>query len=236
VWFGCGPSADLRISSIRQNGDRLSFALADCGEFELPIPGPHNAYNAAAAIAVARSLAVEPRIIAAQLAAFRPPAMRLAIERVGPLTIVNDAYNANPASVRAAIDTLATMPNRGRRVGVFGEMRELGPHSANEHRKVAEYLRNSGVFDVTVLVGPAVDLMHATLAAMPQPAECVTMPTVEACGSWLADNLREGDLVLLKASRAVALERVLPFIRLRFDAAATPGQTSSPTTAGASAA
>ena len=134
--------------------------------------------------------------------------------------MINDAYNANPPSALAAFESLRAMPCSGRRFAVVGEMRELGERSGELHRKVADGLALSGV-DRVLLVGGAGALMHEALAAgglfgaRVEHCECV-----ENCVERLSDELREGDVVLLKASRAVGLDRLVEPLRQRL--AATP--------------
>jgi UDP-N-acetylmuramyl pentapeptide synthase len=134
---------------------------------------------------------------------------------VGGVTLINDAYNANPQSALAAIEVLQQMPCRGQRVAVFGEMRELGSRSADLHCKVAERLRESGVQRV-ILVGAAVGAMSGALAGGglfgPSVERCVE---VDDCLERLAGSLQAGDVVLLKASRAVGLERLVEPLRER---------------------
>jgi len=150
------------------------------------------------------------------------PPMRNEIVEVGGITIVNDAYNANPSSALAAIDTLEQLPCRGRRILVFGEMRELGRQSAALHRRVAERIRSAGLHRV-VLVGSATDPMYELLGdgALFGPS-VERVADVDECTARLAEGVQPGDVVLLKASRAVALDRVVAPLKERLAAAAAP--------------
>jgi UDP-N-acetylmuramoyl-tripeptide--D-alanyl-D-alanine ligase len=211
--FGWAEDADLRVSAARYDAPWLHFELNGRFGYRLRLPGRHNASNAAGAVAVARRIGLEHAELAARLESFVAPPMRNELLEVGGVTIINDAYNANPRSAVAAFESLAAMPARGRRIVVFGEMRELGPRSAELHREVAERLAETRV-DHVFLVGPAGAWMRAALgeATLFRPAvECCD--DVERCGERLAELLRGGDVVLLKGSRAVGLERLIEPLR-----------------------
>jgi UDP-N-acetylmuramoyl-tripeptide--D-alanyl-D-alanine ligase len=203
VRFGAAADADLRVSQVHYEDGALRFTVNERFAYRLPMPGAHNAHNAAAAIAIARRMSFEHDAVAQRLATFAPPPMRMEMQTLGNVTLINDAYNANPASMRAAIEMLESHPVTGRRIMVIGEMRELGQRSNDEHRKLAERLARSRL-DHVLLVGPAGDMMHAAFGSRPN-AERVG--SVDACGQRLSELVRPGDIVLLKASRAVGLER-----------------------------
>jgi len=212
VTFGAEPDADLRVDAVEYAAPWLRFRVNERFTYRLPMPGRHNAVNALGAIAVARRLGWDHGEIAARLEGFAPPPMRCELVTQGGVTFLNDAYNANPTSAAAALEMLMAHPCGGRRVVVFGEMRELGRQRAALHRQVAEWLRDSGV-GLVALVGPAVELMGPTLKGdgLFGP-EVLHAATVEACAERLAGRLAAGDVVLLKASRAVGLERLLTLL------------------------
>lgn len=208
VRFGHRPEADLRIGDVSFAEGWLNFRLNGRFACRLPMPGAHNASNAAGAIAIARRLGLEHPAIAERLESFAPPPMRSAARQIDGVTWINDAYNANPASVRAAIDMLEQYPAAGRRIIALGEMRELGARTAGEHRQIAERLARSRL-DHVLLVGSAADWMLDAFEAR-RVAERV--PDPHSCGRRLAELAREGDVVLLKASRAVGLERAMEYL------------------------
>lgn len=217
--FGTADGAALRLTDVAYAAPWLAFGVNGAGAFRLRMPGLHNATNALGAIAAATSLGCEQDEIAARLATFEPPAMRGEVVDLGGVTVINDAYNANPASAAAAIDMLAGQPCRGRRIVVFGEMRELGPRTRELHEGVARRLRDAGADEVW-LVGAAGDMMAATLDGRSSDGpRVVCMSDAVACGPALAEMVRPGDVVLLKASRAVGLERVLEPLAARGAAA-----------------
>lgn len=209
VTFGRNGQADLRVSDEQQDEAGVAFLLNGRFRYRVPMLGVHNALNAAGAAAVGRRLGLEHDEIAARLESFFPPPMRHERVRVGEITIINDAYNANPQSAVAAIDTLEALPCRGRKHVVFGEMRELGRRAPEMHRRVAERLRQAQ-FARVILVGPAVDHMAETLrqpGLFSTQVTCVT--DLSQCERELLCDLSEGDVVLLKGSRSVGLERLI---------------------------
>jgi len=211
--FGRTADADVRVTDVRYEDPWLHFRINERFPLRLRLAGAHNALNAAGAVTVARRLGVDFDEAAVRLETFVPPPMRNEILDIGPITVINDAYNANPQSAAAAIETLRQMPCRGRRIAVFGEMRELGAQAAALHRRVGALLRGSGIERV-VLVGAATEPMYAALTEDglfgPAVERCAD---VAECGRRLAASVAAGDVVLLKASRAVELDRVVEALR-----------------------
>jgi UDP-N-acetylmuramoyl-tripeptide--D-alanyl-D-alanine ligase len=207
--FGACEDADLRITACRYDAPWLAFSINGRFDYRLHMPGAHNASNAAGAIAVALRVGLSHEAVAARLESFVPPPMRGELLRLGGVTVVNDAYNANPHSALSALSLLESVAKGGRRIVVFGEMKELGPRSFELHGSVARRLREERV-DHVVLVGRAGDLMYDALRGGDLFSPSVErVDSVEACAARLLSLLRDGDAVLLKASRAVGLERVL---------------------------
>lgn len=212
IRFGTTEDADVRLSEIESGPEGVRFKAASGQAYRVPLLGAHNAHNAAAAIAVARRLGMTEPEIATALASARGPEMRLARETIGGIELINDAYNANPDSVLAALGVLSALgPTAKRRVLVLGDMLELGALGPGEHRAMGETLagriRAGEGPDFVVLVG---DL--AALAADPVRAELgnkgVLLEPTAGDGRSIAERLVPGDLVLLKGSRSVGLERV----------------------------
>ncbi len=213
--FGRSRDAALRITYARYDEPWLHFTLNSRFDYRLPMPGAHNAVNAAGAIAVALRLGLRHEEIVVRLEKFTTPPMRNEVVQVGGVTVLNDAYNANPHSAIAALDALLTLPCAGRRFVVFGEMRELGAQSPALHRKVALRLADAG-YDRVFLVGRAADHMHETLTGSELfTAHLTVCPTIDDCRAQLLDEVRDGDVVLLKASRTIGLERLIEPLRER---------------------
>jgi UDP-N-acetylmuramoyl-tripeptide--D-alanyl-D-alanine ligase len=175
--------------------------------FSLPYPGRHLAENAMLVWTMARELGLEGPAVAAALGTFTLPGGRSELMQHGRLTILNDSYNANPQSFRAAIETARDL-RRGRRlVFVAGTMRELGADADRLHADVAGALVDLDP-DLLAVVGqfvPAVEPWAARLGD-----RLITGPDAIAIAPRVAERLRGDELVVLKASRAVALERILP--------------------------
>lgn len=212
-------------ADLRPDGGQEGVAFRPDGSTEwsfrgvpihLPLPGMHNVRNALLALGVAAEWGVPLEEAARGLAAMKPTKMRNEWMRIGPMSLIADCYNANPPSMRAALDLLATVPAEGEKIAVIGTMRELGDHGDRLHRELA--LHAAG------LVGHGIDRVVATgdfvrafqahegglgdrLIASEDPLEAY-----EA----LRPTLRGGETVLLKGSRGVRLERWLPLIERDF--------------------
>jgi UDP-N-acetylmuramoyl-tripeptide--D-alanyl-D-alanine ligase len=164
---------------------------------QLPFTSAHMRRNGLAALAAARALGVDPTgRLDVELSSYRGQR----IELPGDIVVVNDCYNANPMSMRAALDDLAASAN-GRRIAVLGDMLELGPDEARFHAEIGAYARESGV-DLLVAVGPRAAHMADGYG------EVVALPDAQAAAQAVPGLLAPGDTVLLKASRGVGLEVV----------------------------
>jgi UDP-N-acetylmuramoyl-tripeptide--D-alanyl-D-alanine ligase len=212
--FGHAPDADIRIESVALDGATLTVTLADQTRLTVPMPGRHNAMNAAAALGVARALGLEDGASIAGLAHARPAAGRLHVEHLPadpPVRLIDDAYNANPESMLGALATLCDLgADAARRIAIIGDMRELGDHAQSAHAEIAARLDELPI-DLVALVGP---LSVAASASRPS-AILVEEPTDEALAD-LSALVRPGDAVLVKASRSLRLDRVCDAIRARF--------------------
>jgi len=174
--------------------------------FTLPLRGAHQAANAMLAIAAAGACGVPLTDAAAGMAEMPVPSMRGAWEQIGELVLINDAYNANPASMRAALDLLGRVGSGQQRVAILGTMRELGAQSALQHREVARAALVSGA-DLVVGVGDFAAALHEVAPSDPR---VVATPEFDALWPLLAPRLECNAIVLLKASRGMRLERLVP--------------------------
>ena len=216
--YGESAGADVRITGLElDEAGRPSFDLVTSegvSHVDLQLLGEHQAGNSAAAAAVGLALGMELRVIAAALSrATNTSRWRMEVhERADGVTVVNDAYNANPDSMRAALKALAAL-GRGRGPGtrtiaVLGEMRELGESTREEHDAIGRLAVRLDISQLLV-VGEAARPMH--LGACLEGSwgeESVFVTDNDAALAWLREHLAPGDVVLLKASRAAALERV----------------------------
>jgi UDP-N-acetylmuramoyl-tripeptide--D-alanyl-D-alanine ligase len=173
-----------------------------------PVRGAHNLRNAALAVAVARECGVSYADAAKGIAAMPLPSMRTAWESLGTATLINDAYNANPPSMRAAIDLLAGVDGGRQRVAVLGGMREMGSHADRLHDEIARYALAARI-DLIAGIG---DMAVALEKAAGGDPRVVTAPDVEDLWPLLAPRLTAHSVILLKASRGVRLERLVPHL------------------------
>ena len=214
VTFGAGGGVRWRRLELDELG-RPTFELGYDGAWapvRLLEAGAHQVANAAAAAAMAHAAGVDwPDILEALRRARSLSPWRMALhERADGLVVVNDAYNANPASMNAALDALAAIGRRaGRRtVAVLGEMLELGSSSADDHAAVGAHLAGLDV-DVLVTVGAAADAIAEGARRTPGwSGVAVTTAGRDEAGEWLRHNVVARDVVLVKASRGAALEHV----------------------------
>jgi UDP-N-acetylmuramoyl-tripeptide--D-alanyl-D-alanine ligase len=212
--FGLGPAAAVRADGVELDGEgHARFRLHTPGgtaQARLPAPGEHLVVCALAAAAAAHVLGLGPEEIAAGLAGAGLSPMRMQVQRrADGLTVVNDAYNANPSSVAAALKTLAALRRPGgRTVAVLGEMAELGEATAAEHDRVGRLATRLGI-DRLVGVGELGRVMvnAARMEGMwPEEARAAADP--DAAVALLGPTLGSADVVLVKASRVVGLDVV----------------------------
>ena len=216
--YGEADHVDVRIEGLATDAlGRPEFTLHEraTGEratVQLQLVGEHQAGNAAAAATVALALGMTLPVVAAALgAATNASRWRMEVrERSDGVTVVNDAYNANPDSMRAALKTLAELGRSGgrRTVAVLGEMRELGASSQEEHDAVGRLAVRLDVSQLLVVGEPARPMHLGAYLEGSWGEESVFVADNDAAIAWLRDFLAPGDVVLVKASRAAALEKV----------------------------
>jgi UDP-N-acetylmuramoyl-tripeptide--D-alanyl-D-alanine ligase len=214
ITFGFGTSNDLFASDVRLGPDGVRFNLNNSRrEVFVPIQGRHTASNALAAIAVARRLGRAEDEIIESLATARGPEMRQQLLTADGVTILNDAYNSNPASARAALDTLLNLSPQpgGRRIAVIGDMRELGTSSEYHHTQLGLHLAGLNLDEVLLVGEQSRATLAAAVSAGTRPA---WFPTPADAAPTLRALLKHGDLLLLKASRGIQLETLLPELQL----------------------
>jgi len=209
VRYGLHPTADVRAEKIESRGVAGSvFDVVAGGVRErakLPLVGTHNIYNALAAIATGLERGLSLSEAAGALTTLAPADKRGAVVQVGNITVINDCYNSNPTALDAMVDTLAGMPAK-RRIVVAGEMLELGPSGEELHRRSGRHMAEKGIDILIGVRGLAQPMVEAATGA---GMKATFVATPEEAGEWLVRETREGDVVLLKASRGVKLERAL---------------------------
>jgi len=203
-----GQGREVTASAIDDRGfDGIAFTLhvgTQRAPVRLHMAGRHNVQNALGAAAVAHALGLDVAAIAAGLGAATPPAMRMTVIRLANgVTVVNDAYNANPASTEAALAAIAR--TAGRPIAVLGEMRELGAESAALHRRVGAYAATCGVRWL-LAVGPQADEIAAGARAAGTVLEVTICADAAGAAALLIERWQRGDAILVKGSRGADTE------------------------------
>jgi UDP-N-acetylmuramoyl-tripeptide--D-alanyl-D-alanine ligase len=213
VYFGVGPCADPQIAGVQEE-EGLQIEVFSHGaphRLHLALLGRHNASNAAAALAVSREAGVPEEDAIRALEALRPGERRgevlLLRGKWDGATVINDSYNSNPEALQSMIQALASRPAQ-RRILVAGEMLELGDHARRLHAACGKAAAEAGIDVIVGVRGNAEYLVEAAAGAT-----AVFLPDAEAAGAWLMENLRSGDVVLVKGSRGVRLERAVEVLR-----------------------
>ncbi|MGD2108940.1 MAG: UDP-N-acetylmuramoyl-tripeptide--D-alanyl-D-alanine ligase [Phycisphaerae bacterium] len=207
VTVGVSPSAQLSVAGATGDISGSSFKLNGRYDVQLPMPGMHHATNAAATFAVARWFGVAPERIIERLRSFAPPAGRTRTLVGGGTVLVDDSYNANPASMSSAVDTLRRASST-RRVFVMGDMLELGAESAAYHERTVRDVLNARI-EVLIGVGPAMSRAIGDLGAESGDTECIRCGGADAASDELLSLIRRGDTIWVKGSRAMQLDRVV---------------------------
>jgi len=214
VTFGRSAGADVRAESVRPDeAGRPGFALvtpAGSAAVQLRLHGEHHVTNALAAAALAQQLGMPVAAIAAGLSdAVARSRWRMEVTRLPDgVTVVNDAYNANPDSVRAAIAALATMSRGHRGFAVLGQMTELGDEADRLHAEIGADAAAADLAGLIVVGDAAAPIMAGARTVPEWRGELQHVPDAAAAVSALKDRLQAGDVVLVKASHSIHLERV----------------------------
>jgi UDP-N-acetylmuramoyl-tripeptide--D-alanyl-D-alanine ligase len=199
---------DLRASEWKVEADGTGRMTVEGVAVPLPLRGAHNLRNAMLALAVAREMGISLEDAARGIAAMTPPPMRVNWESVGQATLINDAYNANPPSTRAAIELLTHAGAGRQRVAILGTMRELGAHERALHEDVARTALASPI----EMIGGVGAFGEALESLAPGDPRIVTGAEPAAVWSDLAPKVKRDAVILLKGSRGVRLEQLLPAI------------------------
>ena len=215
VAFGASPKAVIRAANVRtdEKGGTV-FGLVLPGktrqtEVHIRTQGQHNVSNALAAAAVGHALGLSGAAIAEGLSKFRPAAMRSQISSSHGVQVINDCYNANPASMKAAIQLLAELGRGKRSIAALGDMLELGAETKRMHREVGAFLAGQGIGHLLACGVLGRELAEgARQAGMPSD-RIAELPDAQAAATALSRMVRQGDVVLVKASRGMHMEQVV---------------------------
>jgi len=209
IRFGNSVEADLRLTAYEQNGWSQKFQINNHQWVELGIPGRHNALNAIASIAACARFGFSQEDSAELLAEFRGVPMIMERLDFGSIKIINDAYNANPASMKAAIDVMSGIEAK-RKVVIVGDMLELGESAEAMHHEIGGVIAST---DIQLVIG--VGQLGSIVARNASRGHCsgIEFGEVQEVRDNIQDLVMEGDLVLLKGSRAMGLDRLVPDLR-----------------------
>ncbi len=216
VRVGIGGNNDWRAERIRLDKNGATFRIETRrekfgGEYRVNLLGRHQVVNALFAVAVGEELGLGRTEIQRGLAECKPPKMRLQYWEANGVRVLDDCYNANADSMEAALETLRDLPLHGRRVAVLGDMGELGAHSAAAHEEVG---RRAAEFKIGQLF--AVGKMAPVIGRAAREAglmRVIEFDSVEAAMNAVKNFVKAGDVVLVKASRALRLERITETLR-----------------------
>jgi UDP-N-acetylmuramoyl-tripeptide--D-alanyl-D-alanine ligase len=217
VYFGAGPCADPQFLNATEDlaGLHIKYRAGKrMGELTLHLLGAHNASNALAGLAVALEAGVDLDEAVAALESLTAGDKRGQVIEIDGVTILNDSYNSNPEALRSMIHTLAARP-AGRRILVAGEMLELGDHGPALHAACGRAAAEAGLDLVAGVQGNA---EHLAAAACTGGVASLFLPNAEAAGRWLKQTMQPGDVVLVKGSRGVHLERAIEAVKSRIAA------------------
>ena len=226
VGFGEAPEAEARLIGVALGPDGSNVSAEILGEtiaYRLGAPGRHLVQNSLAVLAAAKLAGADLASAAAALAGLEAQAgrgRRNVIATRPPMAIVDESYNANPASMRAALATLGLMP-RGeyrRRVAVLGDMLELGPEGPGLHRELAEFIDEAGV-DVVFACG---ELMGSLYEALPTSRRGAYAKTSEELGPTLLEAVGPGDAIMVKGSLGSRMAPLVEALKRRFGTEAAP--------------
>jgi UDP-N-acetylmuramoyl-tripeptide--D-alanyl-D-alanine ligase len=206
-WRARGVRLDKQGVRFYVDGPKADFA----GEYRMHLLGRHQVVNALFAIAIGMELGLGRADVAQGLAECRPPKMRLELWEVGGVSLLDDTYNANADSMLAALRTLQELPCKGRRVAVLGDMAELGAHSEAAHAETGRQAAELGIAQLFAVGGMAAVMGRAARAAGLN--RVFEFADVETAAAAVRSFVKPGDLVLVKASRAMRLERIAELLR-----------------------
>jgi UDP-N-acetylmuramoyl-tripeptide--D-alanyl-D-alanine ligase len=217
-------NGSVRASEVSQSATGSEFTILEGAHrcrAQLPVPGMHMVQNAMLAIAAGRAFGLSLEECAVGLASTPLTKARLQIKEINGIQFIDDSYNANPDSMKAALRTLIELDADGRRIAVLGEMGELGDESERGHREVGEA---AAALRVDELI--AVGAIGATIARAARKAgleKSIAVDSPEEAAQLLGENASPGDLILVKGSRSARMERVLEaFAKRRSTAEAAP--------------
>ncbi|MEE9554655.1 MAG: UDP-N-acetylmuramoyl-tripeptide--D-alanyl-D-alanine ligase [candidate division Zixibacteria bacterium] len=203
ITFGIGCGNDVHPENLGFDKFQNPSFTIDGIKFSSKLPGIHNVYNLLAAVTVAKTLGIDPALSAEAIAEYMASDLRSEIVKKDDITYIVDCYNANPVSMKYALDTLAAMKCDGRRIAVLGDMLELGKSSDDYHYEIGKYAKDKCI-DMLFCHGPLSSMIAAGFGD-----KASYVDSKDELTRKLAEYVKPGDLVLFKASRGIALEEIV---------------------------
>lgn len=213
VSFGFNPHAQVRCTDVKKKDGGYVLIINGNLEIYFPIPGYHNIHNCLASFAVCHALGHSIYDLKDAFSSFTLPHMRIEQQRIGNITFINDAYNANPASVRAALKYLNEIDATGRKVFICGDMLELGEESVQLHREIGKTVAHLNI-DLLWTVGErASEIAKAAKLSGMHDKKVASFKDVADITVSEIHELRENDTVLIKGSRSMHMENIVEKFR-----------------------
>jgi len=211
ITYGFNKENDYNISDYNILNDKSCTFKVNNEQYQIPVIGKHNVYNALVAIIISKSLNLSYNDIMIGLKNYSHEKMRMETYNNGTYTIINDAYNANPQSMKAAIDVLKEYKKR--KVAILGDMLELGTYSKESHEEIGKYVAKSNI-DILIVVGKEIKnyLAGAIMGNMKRDNIYIFESLVDL-GSKINDIIHDNDIILLKGSRGSKMEDVQKYIK-----------------------
>jgi len=223
--FGTGAAGQFRAANIQDfgaAGSEFDFTGPDeRGHLALALPGRHSVENALAALAAASVWGIRAAEAASVLRNFKVGEMRgRLLEFAAGFALVNDSYNSNPVALAAMVDLLAHTKAKGgnylRRILAAGEMLELGPDSPNLHREAGRLAASRRIDCVVAVQGDATEIANGAIEAGVPASQVHFFAESSAAASFVTDFVKPGDLLLVKGSRGVKMERIVEALRAKY--------------------
>jgi UDP-N-acetylmuramoyl-tripeptide--D-alanyl-D-alanine ligase len=214
ITFGVEKSADVMAKEVRLMGAEGTFFKlilegAEIG-IVLPLLGNHFVSNALAAVAASSLFGIELEKVKEVLEHFHPFHRRMeVIPLEGGKTLIDDSYNANPRSMDLALETLAELKGKGRAIAVLGDMLELGPFSEEAHQQLGEKVKGLSIDLLLTLGEKAPIVVESAIRHGFEPKRAKVVKSHSEAISFLKEVIREGDWILVKGSRGMAMEKVV---------------------------
>ncbi len=222
ISFGFSVDADIRADQIEILGPEKTRFRLSCGGASaivfIPLPGAHFVMNALPAVALGRLYGLTNEQIAENLRHIRQASMRGRIIHFKEgFSIIDDSYNSNPEALKKMIEVLSRVPSFERRILVAGEMLELGPDSTSLHRECGVFALKAGIDSVVGVRGAAQEIVRAAREEGMKDGNARFFEDADEASAFLQKEIRKGDLVLIKGSRGVRMERIVKNLGAKFE-------------------